>query len=145
MKLTPTLRAILATAALSLTTAIAIARSTELQEPPRTEVVLADNTKASTLATVRRAIIAGGARHGWRPVADKPGVMTLSVSSNGHKVTVDVLYDAKSFQVKYKESSDMNEERSGDKIKVHPKVNKWLDDLNEDIRGAAVVGVGTAN
>lgn len=145
MKLTPTLRAILATAALSLTAAIAVARSTELKEPPRTEIVLADSTKQSTLATVRRAIIAGGAGHGWKPVADKPGDMTLSVSSNGHKVTVDVLYDAKSFQVKYKGSSDMNEERSGDRITVHPKVNKWLDDLNEDIRAAAVAGVGSAN
>jgi hypothetical protein len=145
MMLTSTLRAILLTAALSCATVIAVARSSALQEPARTEIVAVDNSKASTPAMVRRAIIAGGAHHGWKPVADKPGVLTLTASSGAHEVTVDVLYDAKSFQVKFKSSSNMNEEKSGDTVSVHPKVNRWLADLNEDIRSSAVTGVSQSN
>jgi hypothetical protein len=133
----PTLRAVLAACALSLATAVAVARTADLQEPSRTEVVVADAAKVSTPTLVRRAIIKGGAHHAWKPVADKPGVLTLTATSGVHEVTVDVLYDANSFQVKFKSSANMNEEKSGDKVTVHPKVNKWLADLHEDIRAAA--------
>lgn len=139
------LRAVLVTAALSFVTAMAVARSADLQEPQRTEVVTTDGGKASTPTTVRRAIIIGGQHHGWKPVADKPGVLTMVATTGAHEVTVDVLYDAHAFQVKYKSSANMNEEKSGDKVTVHPKVNKWLADLNEDIRGAAVEATIKAN
>ena len=140
MMLNSILRAVIVTTALSLATGMAVARSADLQEPQRTEVVTADASKTSTPTMVRRAIIVGGAHHGWKPVADKPGVLTLTAASSGHEVSVDVLYDATSFQVKYKSSVNMNEEKSGDKVTVHPKVNKWLADLSDDIRGAAVSG-----
>ena len=129
--------AILVTAALALATTFASARSADLQEPQRTEIVAADNTKAPTPTMVRRAIIGGSAHHGWKPVADKPGVLTLTASTGAHEVTVDVLYDANSFQIKFRSSANMNEEKSGDRITVHPKVNKWLADLHDDIRSAA--------
>ncbi len=145
MMLKQSLRAVLVTTALSLVTAMAVARSAELQEPQRTEVVTTDGGKVSTPTSVRRAIIVGGSHHGWKPVADKPGVLTLSVSSGAHEVSVDVLYDAHSFQVKFKGSANMNEEKSGDRVTVHPKVNKWLADLNEDIRSAAVEGTDKSN
>jgi len=139
------LRTLVLTTALALATTVAAARSADLQEPQRTEVVATDGGKGSTPTTVRRAIIIGGQHHGWKPVADKPGVLTLTAATGQHQVTVDVLYDAHSFQVKYKESANMNEERAGDKVTVHPKVNKWLADLSEDIRGAAVEGAIRAN
>lgn len=139
------LRTLALTAVLALATTVAVARSADLQEPPRTEVVTTDGGKASTPTTVRRAIIAGGSHHGWKPVADKPGVLTMVAASGAHEVTVDVLYDAHSFQVKFKSSNNMNEEKNGDKVTVHPKVNKWLADLNEDIRGAADEGATKAN
>jgi hypothetical protein len=141
MQFNQSMRTVLVAVSLSLVTALAAARSTNLQEPQRTEVVTADGGKASTPTTVRRAIILGGQHHGWKPVADKPGVLTLMASSGAHEVSVDVLYDAHGFQVKYKGSANMNEEKSGDQITVHPKVNKWLSDLNEDIRSAAVDAV----
>jgi len=145
MNLKPTLRAILLTGALSFITATAIARSAELQEPPRTEIVTLDNTKASTPTLVRRAIILGGARRGWKPIADNPGVLTVMLSAREHQMTADILYDAHSFQIKFKSSTNLNEEKSGDRTTIHPKVNKWLADLNEDIRSAAVEGASKTN
>ena len=139
-----TLRAILAMAALSFAVATASARSTELQQPPRTEIAAADGAKAMTPTLVRRAIIDGGSRHGWKPVADQPGVVTLTAATGQHEVTVDVVYDAKGFQVKYKGSDNMNESKSGNAITIHPKVNKWLADLNSDILSAAISGSGSS-
>jgi len=138
-------RAVLVAASLSVVAALAAARSAPLQEPQRTEIVAADAAKASTPTLVRRAIIIGGQHHGWKPVADKPGVLTLTAASGQHQVSVDVLYDAHSFQVRYKDSVNMNEEKSDDKVTVHPKVNKWLSDLTDDIRAAAVDAVVKAN
>jgi len=145
MMINPSLRAVFVAASLSLVTAMAVARSADLLEPQRAEVVAADAAKPSTPTLVRRAIIIGGQHHGWKPVADKPGVLTLTAATGLHQVTVDVLYDAHSFQVKYKESVNMNEEKAGDKVTVHPKVNKWLSDLNDDIRSAAVDAAAKAN
>jgi hypothetical protein len=145
MKSNLSLRTVLAAASLSLVTALAVARSADLQEPQRTEIVATDGAKASTPTLVRRAIILGGQHHGWKPVADKPGVLTLTASSGAHEVSVDVLYDAHGFQVKFKGSANMNEEKSGERITVHPKVNKWLSDLNDDIRSAAVEAANKAN
>lgn len=145
MKSNLSLRTVLVATSLSLVTALAVARSADLQEPQRTEIVATDGAKASTPTLVRRAIILGGQHHGWKPVADKPGVLTLTASSGSHEVSVDVLYDAHSFQVKYKGSANMNEEKSGEKISVHPKVNKWLSDLNEDIRSATVEAANKSN
>lgn len=145
MKSNLCLRSVLAAASLSFVTALAVARSADLQEPQRTEIVATDGAKASTPTLVRRAIILGGQHHGWKPVADKPGVLTLTASSGSHEVSVDVLYDEHSFQVKFRGSANMNEEKSGDKVTVHPKVNKWLSDLNDDIRSAAAEAVNKAN
>jgi hypothetical protein len=131
-------RAILVMAALAFTTASALARSTELQAPQRTDIVTVDTTKTLTPTLVRRAIIVGGSRRGWKPVADQPGVLTMTVFSGAHQVTVDVAYDAKGFQVKLKNSANMNEAKSGETITIHPKVNKWLADLNLDILSAAI-------
>jgi hypothetical protein len=145
MSFKPTLRILLLTVALSLVAASAIARSAELIEPQRTEIVTLDNTKATTPTQVRRAIILGGARHGWKPIADKPGILTLNLSTREHEVTVDVLYDAQGFQVKFRSSANLNEQKSGDRITIHPKVNQWLSALNEDIRSAAVSGGSQSN
>lgn len=129
------LRALVLVTALSLTAVAAVARSTELvAPPPHTDLATATPL---TPAQVRKAIIAGGTHHGWKPVADAPGVVTMMAASGQHTVTVDVPYDAHGFQVKFKSSTNMNQEQSGDRISVHPHVNRWLSDLDADILGAA--------
>lgn len=127
------LRRLLLAAVLSLTAAAAFARSTDLVQPTHTEITTA---KPVTTALVRNAILAGSQHHGWKPVADAPGLMTLEAATGAHTVTVDVAYDAHGFQVKFKSSANMNQEGSGDHVTIHPHVNKWLSDLNDDILAA---------
>jgi hypothetical protein len=133
----PTLRALLMAAALTTSTGAAMARSTAMIELGRQSIVTADS-KPLTLQAVRKAIIVGGSVHTWRPVADQPGVLTLEADSGQHQVVVDVAYDAQGYQITYKSSANMNYEHSDSKTTIHPKYNKWIQDLNSAIRGATL-------
>ncbi len=137
MNITATFRTILLAVALSAVAGIAAARSSQMLELGRQDIVSADQTPLST-AAVRKAIIAGGARHEWKAIGDKPGVLTLEASSGEHRVLVNVAYDAKGYQITYKDSSNMNFEQSASRTTIHPKYNKWIQDLNTSIRNAAI-------
>lgn len=136
MKKNSALRAFLLAASLCAAAGLAVARSTDMVELGRQTVVTTDSTPLSAEA-VRKAIIAGGAVHGWKPVGDQPGVLTLEADSGHHQVVVDVAYDAQGWQIAYKSSANMNYEHSDKKTSIHPKYNKWVEDLNSEIRRAA--------
>jgi hypothetical protein len=137
MKITSTFRAVLLAVSLSVIGGVAAARSSEMVQPGRQDIVAVDQAPM-TVAAVRKAIIDGGAHHEWKAIGDKPGVLTLEASSGEHRVFVDVAYDAKSFQIAYKDSANMNFQQSGTKVTIHPKYNKWIEDLSTSIRNAAI-------
>lgn len=137
MKMNSTLRAVMLAASLATVVGLAVARSSSMLELGRQQIVSATSTAPLTAEAVRRAIIAGGSTHSWKAVGDKPGVVTLEADSGQHQVVVDVAYDAQGYQITYKSSANMNYEQSGTKASIHPKYNKWVQDLNSSIRSAA--------
>jgi hypothetical protein len=137
MKMNSTLRAILFAASLVVGTGAADARSANMLELGRQQIVTTDAAPMSVDA-VRKAIIAGGATHTWKAIDDRPGVLTLEADSGQHRVMVDVAYDAQSYQITYKSSANMNYEQSGARTTIHPKYNKWIEDLSTSIRSAAL-------
>ena len=144
MKMNTPLRAILLAASLSVAAGLAVARSTGMVELGRQSAVTAD-TKPMTVETMRKAIIAGGSVHGWKPVGDGPGVLTLEADSGAHQAVVDVAYDAQGWQINYKSSANLNYEHSDKKTSIHPKYNKWVEELNSEIRRAATNMQAPAN
>jgi hypothetical protein len=139
MKMNSTLRAILLAAALGAAAGFAVARSTTMLELGRQSVVTTDG-KPMAVDAVRKAIIAGGARHSWKPVGDQPGMLTLEADSGSHQAVVDVAYDATGYQIKYKSSANLNYEQSDKRTSIHPKYNKWVEDLDISIRNATMTG-----
>jgi len=137
MKMNSTLRAVLLAAALASAAGLAAARSSRMVELGRQTIVTTDG-KALTADAVRKAIIAGGATHGWKPVGDQPGVLTLEADSGQHQAVVDVAYDAAGYQITYKSSANLNYEHTDKKMSIHPKYNKWVEDLNISIRNATL-------
>ena len=135
--MTPTLRAVLVAAALTTAAGLAAARSSNMIELGRQAVVTSDASPL-TVDAMRKAIIAGGATHTWKPIGDEPGMLTLEADSGQHRVVVDVAYDAKSFEITYKSSANMNYEHSDKKTSIHRKYNKWVEDLSAAIRSAAL-------
>jgi len=144
MKTNTFLRATFLAAALSTTAGLAAARSTGMIELGRQSAVTTD-AKPMTVDAMRKAIIAGGAVHGWKPVADQPGVLTLEADSGQHQAVVDVAYDAQGWQINYKSSANLNYEHSDRKTSIHPKYNKWVMELNSEIRHAATSQPAPAN
>ena len=144
MKMTTPLRAILLAASLSVAAGLAVARSTAMVELGRQSAVAAD-AKPMTVESMRKAIIAGGSVHGWKPVGDQPGVLTLEADSGAHQAVVDVAYDARGWQINYQSSANLNYEQSDKKTTIHPKYNKWVEDLNSEIRRAATSMQSPAN
>lgn len=131
------LRAAVLASALAGAAGLSMARSSNMVDLGHQTIVLADAGKALTADDVRKAIVAGGSQHGWRAVGEQPGVLTLEADSGQHQVVVDVAYDAQGYQIKYKSSANMNYEHSDKGDSIHPKYNKWIESLNNDIHRAA--------
>lgn len=137
MQMNSTLRAVVLAACLSAVGGLAVARSAEMLQLGRQTIVTPDGQPLSVDA-VRKAILAGGARHGWKPVGDQPGVLTLEADSGQHQAVVDVAYDAQGYQITYKSSANLNFEQTATRTTIHPKYNKWLADLDSSIRSASL-------
>ncbi len=144
MKLNSTLRVVLLAASLCAASGLAVARSSNMIELGRQSIVTTD-AKPISVEAVRKAIIAGGSVHGWKPVGDKPGVLTLEADSGQHQAVVDVSYDAQGYEIAYKSSANLNYEHSDKKTSIHPKYNKWVAELNSEIRRAATSAQARAN
>ena len=137
MKMNTTLRAILLAASLVAAGGLAQARSSNMVDLGRQSLASASG-QPMTVDAVRKAIIAGGARHSWKTVGDQPGVVTLETDSGAHQAVVDVAYDAQGFQITYKSSANLNYEHTDSRTSIHPKYNKWVEELSSSIRAAAV-------
>lgn len=111
--------------ALSLALAAAQAREAPMVETGR--VVL---TTASGQDAVRAAIVAGGAAHGWVVTQEEPGKLTLKYNKQGKlEVVLDVLFDAKGYEIKYVDSKGLNYAKTAEGTTIHPTYNRWVANL----------------
>ena len=115
--------------------ALATRSAVPMVELGRQEIVTFDG-QPLTLDAMRKAILYGGLTRRWTAVAERPGVLSLQASNGGHIVVVDVAYDAKSYDIRYKSSVEMSYEATDGKVVVHPKYNQWVNDLSTAIRAA---------
>jgi hypothetical protein len=124
--------------ALCLPATNALARQSPMTEPGRELLVSTAASAPQSPERVRRAILQGASRHDWRVREDKPGRVTLAYEKGSHQVVVDVDYDAQGFQIRYRDSSDMNYELEDGKRYIHPNYNKWIAMLGVSIRDASL-------
>lgn len=106
-------------------------------EPQRTELTIRGAGATGEPAAMRRIIIGAAVRRGWRVVHEEPGRLTLQVLTHEHSATVDVVYDAGGFQIKYRDSVDMDHAVDNGRTLIHPRYNKWITELGNEIGRAA--------
>jgi len=83
-----------------------------------------------TMAEVEAAIIRGGNDRKWTMSKEAPGRITATTIVHGkHSITVDVNYTQTSFEIKYRDSSNMN----SDGVRIHPHYNDWVMNLSNSI------------
>lgn len=127
----------LATVMLAGTALAAHASAQTMIEPERIAVTVRGAASAQDPAAMRRAIGDAAERHGWRVTRDQPGCVTLTVASSDLSATVDVFYDAGGFQIKYRSSVAMDYAVDDGRILIHPRYNKWITELGNEIRRGA--------
>jgi len=131
----------LATAVLAGTALAAHASAQTMIEPERIAVTVRGAGAEQDPAAMRRVIGDAAARHGWRVTRDQPGCVTMTVASTDISATVDVFYDAGGFQIKYRTSVAMDYEVDDGRIRIHPRYNKWITQLGNEIRRGALNAV----
>ena len=110
-------------------------------EPERVAVSVRGAGATSDRAAMRRVIVEAAARHGWRVTLEQPDRLTLHVASGDHAASIDVFYDAGGFQIKYRDSAQMDYEVEDGRALIHPRYNKWVTELGNEIRREARNGV----
>ena len=86
--------------------------------------------KPATALDVEKAILRAGATLGWQMVPQGPGKMEGVLVLRTHRAVVDIDYDAKSYGIKYKDSSNLQY----DGTNIHPNYNGWIQNLDKAIR-----------
>lgn len=117
--------------ALSLVPSPVLARSAELVDPPPVTIQC-----HLSEADMIDAIVSGGSVRGWRPVTRTPGMVELRYikGNNKHVITVNVEYSKNTFDVTYKDSTNLSYKVKKNGVRViHPRPNGWMANLSMDI------------
>ena len=91
--------------------------------------VVSLGSKALSMDEVTKAIVRAGIVVGWQMTPEEPGRITGRYVRGQHNATVDVLYDAKTYSIKHRDSS-----LSRDDGQVHRTYNGWVQSLDRSIR-----------
>jgi len=89
-------------------------------------------SRALSLADVERSIRVAGAGLGWQMVPRGAGSIEATLLLRDHRAVVDIKYDAKSYSIKYKDSSNLQYDGST----IHPNYNGWVQNLDKAIRAS---------
>lgn len=90
-----------------------------------------DNTSA-TLDDVTKGIILAGNSLGWQMRKQSPGHIVGILHLRSHMAEVDVTYNTKSYNINYKNSTNLKYDPS--KNIIHSNYNGWIQNLNSAIQ-----------
>jgi hypothetical protein len=88
------------------------------------------SSKPATMEAVQNAIVLAGNGLGWRMEPRSPGTITGILDLRDHRAVVEVTYDTKTYNIKYKDSSNLNY----DGTNIHKNYNGWVENLDRAIR-----------
>lgn len=88
------------------------------------------NKSNPTVDDVGKAIARAGAGLGWQMIAVKPGAMVGTLHLRDHVAVVDIAYDAKTYNISYKNSDNLNYDGQN----IHKNYNGWIQNLDRAIK-----------
>ena len=89
--------------------------------------------KALSAEQIRKAIIQGGATRQWAATVQPGNIVQLTYNRGKHTAVVRVKYTAKSYSIKYVDSTELNYSMEGGKAVIHPTYNGWIQNLRQAI------------
>jgi hypothetical protein len=86
----------------------------------------------ATAEDVSKAIVRAGVGLGWQMTQVKPGLMQGRLALREHVAVVDIKYNAKSYSIDYKDSTNLNHDAA--KGQIHRNYNGWVQRLDNAIQ-----------
>ena len=91
--------------------------------------------QSATMDMITNAILGSGVDRGWKMRVLQPGLIRGKiVVNNKHTVEVDITYDETDFSINYVSSINMNYNLRDGVPYIHPKYNRWVSILEDDIQ-----------
>lgn len=90
-----------------------------------------NTNKPMTATQVQGAIKRAGATLGWSMRDVAPGHIEARLPVRSHVAVADILYNAKDFSIKYKDSTNLNYDAKDNTI--HSNYNGWIQNLQKAI------------
>jgi hypothetical protein len=91
--------------------------------------------QSATMDAITETVLGSGARRGWKMTMLEPGLIRGKiVVNNKHTVEVDITYNETDFSINYVNSINMNYTVRDGVANIHPKYNRWVRILKEDIQ-----------
>ncbi|MFL7010687.1 hypothetical protein [Enterovibrio norvegicus] len=81
-------------------------------------------------ATVKQAILQSGSNRGWVMTEIEPGVIRGELFVRSHSAVIDVKYSDKVYSIHYVDSDNLKYSDG----KIHRNYNRWINNLDVDIR-----------
>ena len=116
--------------ALAIATALLLAACTTKPIYTVTEAPVQANKPNPSLEEVGKAIVRAGATLGWQMTPDRPGHVLGRLALRDHVAAVDIDYNERTYNIKYKESTNLN---YGGTM-IHRNYNGWIQNLDKAIR-----------
>lgn len=88
------------------------------------------NSGKASLDDIGKASKTAGINLGWQMRDVKPGHIVGTLNLRSHQAVVDVTYNTKSYDIGYKDSSNLNYNGST----IHKNYNSWVQNLDRNIQ-----------
>lgn len=109
------------------------ARSAELVDPGPQRATTAEGHPA-TAEQIGNAIVMAGRLRNWRILERNDGAFLMQLDVRGkHSVMVDVSYADGNFEIRYRDSVNMNYKNKRGRALIHPNYMKWVAGLQAAI------------
>lgn len=133
----------LAAATLTLAAAPALAARPAVAIVPHDNIPVVTTAAHPPVDAVKNAIIRAGGQHDWTIRPESPGVLSASLNvRNKHFAVVTIKYNADSYSITYRESTNLEYRLSDGRgpadppagtPMIHPNYNRWVENLIRDI------------
>jgi len=92
--------------------------------------VVVSRGKQLSTTQVRDAIMRAGRSLGWQMTASDPGLITGRLDLRRHAAVIGVRYNAKTYSILYKDSSNLDYQNG----QIHKNYHGWIENLDRSIR-----------
>jgi len=95
------------------------------------EIFIEGNHSSEKIAQVIKSALSGRT---WAVKGEEKGVIKSQIWVRSHSAKIRITYTKKSIKIHFEASENLNESRKGDTVFIHRNYNRWITNLENDIK-----------